>query len=658
MTVISQQDTAQANKFYLRYETILLVLILALAFVLRIQYIGQIEHNIDHSYPIWQAMTTLYQGQFPIIGQQTWILAHPALTAYIFAPILALTDSLYAIYAFIIVLNTIGVYLTFLVAKQMLSSPVALIAIALMAVNPWLIEYSRYSWPPAFLPFLLPLSAYLLFPVLMQKSSRPSIRLVLAFLVFSVMALMTLNVYFVFASLALLIIIFFRRLPLKALALGLLIFAATLAIFALAIFSDWENLRPQPADMTHEGQQAFFRGEAIEHAFRFVSGDDYDLARGLQAPIHDTELRQSLSVIGSGLVSISLVIGIVLAIATTFRPGACLYPPDVDQKSARDSGIILLIWFWLPTLAMAYNASLVHPYYFMNTVPAGYILAGWGITYLFNPYRRINALLILIALSLFGLLMGINSSRYYQETQAIPGAHGLGALPLEIGQQMGDVIKANLKPDMLVFADNSEWNMNSFARSLFPVIRNNQSPALTVIPASGALYILAQEPDQNIQIPYATRLWDQPLADGIHISIDQFSPETVPTLLASLDSAQNIPGEKWIDLLDYEIQTKPDSLTVTSYWQVKETPLHHYFAPFIHVFNQQGERIAIVDSEAHLAGDLWQVGDIHIYEMQIPLKGLKAEQLDLVIGQFDSTSNENVIFILKDGTYSALIPLE
>ena len=130
-----------------RAEIFVLALILLLALVARFRYLPTIEHNIDHAYPVWQAMTTLDRGALPVAGQETSVLfANPALTGYLFLPVVALTRSPLAVYVLVIALNWLGVLLAYRAARALIPARLALVAAGLMAVNPWIIEYSRTSW--------------------------------------------------------------------------------------------------------------------------------------------------------------------------------------------------------------------------------------------------------------------------------------------------------------------------------------------------------------------------------------------------------------------------------------------------------------------------------------------------------------------------------
>src|SRR5664279_3707284 len=210
----------------------LFVIMLVAAF-LRVEYLLQIEHNVDHAYPIWQALQTLDRGMFPIVGQGTSVLfANPALTGYLFLPLVAITRSPLGAYILVVALNTMAVLLAYRTARLMLDGNRALIAAFLMAVNPWVIEYSRTSWVQSLLPFLVCALTWALFPVLLGKAKRPARRLLIAFVILTVLAQTYLLDFALVVPVGLLIVIFWRRIPKRALIAGAAIFAAAAAIYA------------------------------------------------------------------------------------------------------------------------------------------------------------------------------------------------------------------------------------------------------------------------------------------------------------------------------------------------------------------------------------------------------------------------------------------
>jgi 4-amino-4-deoxy-L-arabinose transferase-like glycosyltransferase len=155
-----------------RPERLILAVIVMVAVILRAQNLLQTEFNVDHAYPMWQALKTLDHGVFPLAGQGTSVLfANPALTGYLYLPFLALIRSPLSVYVLIIALNTLAVPLTFRAARTLLGVRPALVAAALIAVNPWIIEYSRMAWVQSLLPFFACALAWLLY---LQHRSRES----------------------------------------------------------------------------------------------------------------------------------------------------------------------------------------------------------------------------------------------------------------------------------------------------------------------------------------------------------------------------------------------------------------------------------------------------------------------------------------------------
>ncbi|MFW5748423.1 MAG: hypothetical protein ACOCYT_02285, partial [Chloroflexota bacterium] len=181
--------TSTTNRAYPAYHRVFILAIFSLALIVRFRYLLYIEHNVDHAYTVWQAMNTLTNGALPVAGQGTSVLfANPPLTGYLYLPIVALTRSPLAVYVLVIALNTLGVWMTYRAVRAALGVYPALIAAALMAVNPWVIEYSRTSWVQALLPFFVPAVAWLLWPVLLGISRRPVKRTMLGLIMTALLA--------------------------------------------------------------------------------------------------------------------------------------------------------------------------------------------------------------------------------------------------------------------------------------------------------------------------------------------------------------------------------------------------------------------------------------------------------------------------------------
>lgn len=640
------------EKLTQRIDRLLLITILLVAGWLRFHYILQIEHNLDHAYPVWQALRTLTYGELPLIGQLSGLLfTHPPLTGYFYIPIIALTQSLTAIYIVIISFNFIGVYITYRAGTELLGSKVGLIAGFLIAVNPWVIEYSRYSWPPALLPFFVPLVFWLLIPLWQGTSKYPYHRAGFTFLALGIVCETTLLAYLMLPAVAVLCLIFIRRIGWKVLLFGGVLFLITQVPFFIGLAQSWTQVQSRVSDFASESSESYFRDDALRHAFRLVSGEDYELARGTDAPQNDSLQRHQITRWFASGLSLLLAGGVFISILALVSPEHCHHPPEVTTPHARTSSLIVLIWFFLPIGLMSYNATFVHPYYQLIGLPAGMLFVGWAMVYLIKPYTVRRLAFVILLCVPFAVLMGINSARFYQETQATPGTHDLGALPLDWGMKLGAKIREHLPDNGFVFADVDEWTLNSLALKAFPLVRDNRAPHVTIVPNTGGLYIVAHPPDtETTFVPaFATRVATLQLPDGWTITIDQF-PQNA-TEAVQFDNA-TIQGEKWLSLLNAEANQNGDMITVTSTWLVENlTPdiNNHTFTPFIHIYNADGERIQIVDGRP-IPGTQFREGDLHIHQMQFELPD-DTEAYTLQLGQFDGLANLNLILITPEGAY-------
>jgi hypothetical protein len=248
--------------------------------------------------------------------------------------------------------------------------------------------------------------------------------------------------------------------------------------------------------------------------------------------------------------------------------------------------------------------------------------------------------LVLLAVP-FAILLGVNSSRFAEETAATAGIDRLGALPLEYGLQLGRVIDEQLPPGGMVFADVDEWTLNSLAGKTFPLSRDTRAPAVQIIPTAGALYIQVNASETDL-LPDASRVESLRLRDDTVLTVDQYPPNTVPTISQPV----SMSSQQGITFLGYDLTQENKTVQLTMFWQVETLvpeSRETLFAPFVHVFDGEGSRVQIVDGEI-LAGKEWRVGDIHIHRLTFTLPESGAP-FTLQVGQYDSIHNQNVIFL-------------
>lgn len=599
------------------------LVIIVMAAFLRFSYLTEIEHNVDHAYPVWQALRTLEQGEYPLVGQGTSVLfANPALTGYLYLPFVALTRSPLGAYVLVIALNTLAVLLAYRATRGLLGSTAALVAAVLMAVNPWVIEYSRATWVQSLLPFFVCAIAWLLWPVLLGRSRRPQRRTLLALILLTLMTQTYLLAYLAVIPVALLILIFWRRVPKRALLIGTGFFIVASLLYGAGLLADLESVQQNLGDFSTETPR--LSGEAWNHALRLISGADYPLARGMDAPIADWQQRQRLTQIAHYGVLALLLVGIVLALNA------------VRTGKKRAEAIILLVWFGLPIVLMLYVGQPVHPFYQLLGLPAGYALVGWALASL--PQFRARIAVIAALLIPFGSLMSINSQRYAQETAAIPGAHDLGALPLDVGIQLGRAIVEMMPAAGIVYAEVDEWTLNSFAGTTFPLLRDTRAPDFSIVPGNGGAYVVGHisAPDQWTPPVFTTTHQRIPLPGESLLTIDVYAADAAQQVAPAI--ALEIASEEGLTLLGYDLENRE----LTTYWRVEsvtDATADWVFTPFAQAFDSAGKRLAVVEGVT-VPGDEWRTGDIHVHRLTLP-----PDTSEVKVGQFDGTRQRNLIFL-------------
>jgi hypothetical protein len=210
--------------------------------------------------------------------------------------------------------------------------------------------------------------------------------------------------------------------------------------------------------------------------------------------------------------------GIAAAVYSALRPAS-----DPARHNGRGPALIALVWFLLPVLLMTYVGQAVHPFYLLLSLPAGHVLAAWGLGVIFQPERRPGGpILALLGIPL-AVLMGLNSARYAQETAALPGAHGLTALSLEYGLPLGRAVRETLPPEGVVQVGVEGWIVQRLVGQTFPVLAETRAPRFTLIPREGGVLVDAYAPDEALPAvagaELALRLG---LPDGWTLAVEAF----------------------------------------------------------------------------------------------------------------------------------------
>ncbi len=626
----------------LKRTTFAMLIVLTLAgLVLRLYALDAIRFNIDHAYPIWQALRTLSYGQWPLVGQATSVLfANPALTGYLYLPPLMLWSSPLAVYGLVVALNTLAIPFTFHTAHALLKREFpALVAAALVALNPWVVEYSRTTWVQSLMPFFVTLIAALVVPLWLSTAPRRGLRLLVVLVTATLFTQTYLLAFWVVIPIGLLSLIFWRRIAWRWATAGLLLMALVSSVYVLAL------LQSPNANLNRTAQfvakPAALSTEAFSHALRLVTGEGYAFARSATQP--DSNLRQSLEQGAHLTLTAALTVGGILAIHATLH-----------RTERRDAALIVLLWWGLPIVAMSYTSNPVHPFYQLLGLPMGAVLAAWGTDTLASV--RLGRGVMVSVLVAWAGLMSVNTVLSAHQTLQTPSAEGVAALPLRDGLRLGAIIRAGLPQQGIVYANVNEWILNGLSGRLFTVIEGVQSSRLNIVPHNGGLHIQIVMPSRRELVPYHSIPYaEYRLADNARLIVRRFEAGNV-----ALDEDMRtltVPADNGLTLIGYRRRAlRNGQHELVTYWRVDAvTPAtgQTFYGAFAHVFDDSGARVAVVEG-VPISGLLWNPGDVFVQRMRYNAP----PRHTLAVGQYDINGRRNALFALEDGSLAESVALE
>jgi hypothetical protein len=250
-----------------------------------------------------------------------------------------------------------------------------------------------------------------------------------------------------------------------------------------------------------------------------------------------------------------------------------------------------------------------------------------------------------------GCLLAVNTLRFAENTLAKAGQHQLGALPLAAGMDMAHTL-LNTQGETVYAPGGDELILNSLAGKLFHVSGDVDTQRITYVPANGATYLFFNE-DSHPPLGATDRLV-YTFADGTyavryHVQQNAFA---LPDKAITSDKGITFRGWK------AESPFTPGATTsILTYWQIDSLlpeRANWLLGPFVHVKDARGVQIANRDAVG-VAGADWNLHDLYVLRITIPLPLDAQPPYTLEIGQYDGVHNLNAIFALPDGTNDAAI---
>lgn len=609
-----------------RYLIPVLLILLGAAF--RLIDLGTVRVGYDESYQAYLALRLLDGGELLLIGQPSSVfLDNPPLMAYLQALPLLLWRSPWAVYLFVTILNSLATGFVYEGTRKVLGSAAAFLAALLFAINPWLAYYSRLPWTQGLLPFFMAIIAWGLWPTLVTDKPEPR-RIFIALLALTAMMQTYILAFALVVPVGILLVLFYRRLPRRPLWAGGVILVLSLLLYGVGIATRSEQNTAKFSNFV-TSEAAGVKLEALQHALRFVTGQDFNG----QEPNSPDQVAPSAGMVATQVfLSLAVLLGGVRAVLLWRKDAA-----------AHRLALILLIWFGLPTLGLALLPTLVHPHYLLLTLPAGHVLAAWGLEWGWSrPQIR---WLILIFLLLIAGQFGWNMKRAGEAVAAAPGSSSVNSWALlqagRLGDAMRDLTTGQPLPQRIVAVDEAAL-LSGMSGVYLETIDGLTYPGFIVLPGQEPLlylfvnqsrtpgFLAETEPDRMMQL------------------VDGTTAELVRVLPVSRDEALVLPqnpvvwtSDAGLTLLGYDLAWVDDdtrTLLVTSYWRVED--LHPdrgawFVSPFYHLLNGQGQ-IEVNVSPHGQWGYRWQVGDVYVERVALALPdGSAPGNYELAIGLYD-----------------------
>ena len=629
-----------------------LVAILALGAVYRFADLGLVRITYDNSYTIYDALRGLSGGGWPSMGQASSVfLPSPTLMTYVEALPLLVWRSPWSVAIFIIGLNTLAIACVYRAARKLLNQPAGYIAALLFAINPWVVYYSRETWVSSLMPLFVTLIAASLWPVLVDRP-RASGGLLIAALTVTAMTQSYIASWGLLVTIGVLLILFRSSIPRRPFLIGLGVFVAGFIVYGLGLLSMWDSTLANLNKFLSGGNPSHFTREGIDHAVRFVTGMDFhaqysDLTLGSGA-------LTGLSQIAYAVLTLALLVGAGLAVRAI-----------IQRRRERAAAGVLLVWYCVPVLLMTYTSHPVHPYYLLLSVPAGHVLAAWGLLpFVQRPIGRVvvGALVCGVA-----IVFGLNLHWFNVDAALHPTNPNLNGWTLESGVQVGNTISEltdydPVSPRMVVDARPSL--PGSLSGKNVRLISGLEYPNYVVLPGAGPLLYVLMNPTQKPDVlgPNAETFSDKALrfVDGAQVAFIRVKPYTRSAALALPETSVDWPSAAGLSLLGYTLNqplVSGGDLELTTYWRVDELRPGYeqwFIGAYYQLLNQAGQQAANADGHSQYARR-WQQGDVYVEHTHMALPNdLAAGDYALTIGLFDSNQGQAYPFVPAGGAQDNL----
>ena len=595
-----------------RRELLALVLVLAVAALLRMGWPGITEFKRDEAQLYGLALDAAELRAFPLRGISSSVgLPNSPLSVYLFALPLFVWKSPLAATLFAGLLNTASVGLGYWLARRYWGVRVALVSAALYAAAPWAVIYSRKIWAQDLLPlFTLATVGAALLALVEGRRGWLVVHLALLAVVIQIhlsgLALVPITL--------LLLILFRRNVHRREVVLGLGLAAVTavpIAVYALTRLPTLTRVLDALAE-----HPAVFSTASVELALMVVQGTQ---VRGLTGPeafrAFEATVPNFNPLLWLGGALMLLGLGLVLWRWWVGR--------GKPRTLAVSVGLVVALWLVVPSLVFLRSSTPVFPHYFIILFPAPYFLAALAVDAAATRWRQAWLWVLPLAIALSQVWLSLALLRFVGHTHT-PGAFGtpLGRLLLaaEAARSLGG-------EEVVVVAEGADPNHDQAAAVFDVLLRDTphrfvDGRTTAVFPAGQSVVLLwppAVAYDWPVEALYADwggGQWQQrvPLRAGEGEALIAIGAATPPAIPRPREASALLANG--VELLGTGAAGEGWQL----WWRAPGPETGEPYHLFAHLLGGDDERLAQIDVPTY-APAAWRAGDLVASHFALPAGG-------------------------------------
>lgn len=592
----------------LRSDWLVLACILLAAAVMRFGMPEIVEFFHDDGMLATLAQEMVASESFPVTGINSSVgIPNPPTSVYVMAIPFALdSNPMTAIY-FIMGLNVLGVGLLWLIAHRYFGRLVALAAGFAYALSPWATLYSRKIWAQDFhTPFVLLgiLLGLYGFGERKQDAATHWDKHTVAQLLTLPVLLFAFQIHFAAWALlpiyAVLVLGNWKRISWRGMAVSVLLGVLVMMPYAIGFYQT-ALANPSQADPTAVSTLANDEAAFSTLSLRYLSflGTGFGLETWLaQSPNEQADMNQTVAPVG-----IWLIIGGLILLGTIL----------LGRKHWRPYALLMLIWAYLPALALIPQWAGVYPHYFIASIPALMLLAGIGVAQIADwvPLKSFGSTLILGAFAFILLTQGLYWRGVLRYVDSVDTIYPSFTTPIAYLHDVEDAIGD--AEDVVVLSDGMSWDLHHESVVWDVMLADTATCVRTLVGDGYAVF-----PDSPFVALQAPNMPENAV-DGLYLREDaEFVPERAGGNGYYIHRWQEAPTWEGVPITSLDPTRFAGDVYLTGYgsgsgavvveWALPEENTGLDYQWSIQPFNAEGEKIGQSDA-TFWHGRHWCAGD-------------------------------------------------